>query len=444
MNEDLRVIRFADSINNYIAGPSVSNWNQICIQEGLGILPETHLITYVETQHRYNYPGVEVHEVNLADLSPEVASRMPAQPHFTAVNEALNAIKGLDGRIVAYAVSARWSPQAHQFSKFIKDVWKRDCPLVIEGHGSDVCGYQFRTFEALFSHVFSSADRVIIAETPFAKGYLKSEGYGVDNMMVLPTVVDWKNEIDKVRDTPILVDNTRERYEREFGIPADAPLVLTIGRFQPEKGHEYLAKASEYILKEHPEVYFGLGGGGDGTIPDLKDSIKTGHVKIIDRIPFRDFYPLIASCEAFVIASKEVWERGKLYFAETGPRTIVEAFATSTLRDLGLGCVTIATRSGGTPYKFNMDEWFDTAKIPHSDVPECPEFEELDVNVENAAGHGILVKQEDPEAMARGINLLLEDSTLKKRLLKNTERYVERWYDPKMLAREFRNVLDEV
>ncbi|HSS20774.1 MAG TPA: glycosyltransferase [Pyrinomonadaceae bacterium] len=58
----------------------------------------------------------------------------------------------------------------------------------------------------------------------------------------------------------------RERHRAELrarlGIPADAPVALSVGRLDPTKGHSYAIEALPLILKQHPNLHWVLLGEG--------------------------------------------------------------------------------------------------------------------------------------------------------------------------------------
>jgi glycosyltransferase involved in cell wall biosynthesis len=69
----------------------------------------------------------------------------------------------------------------------------------------------------------------------------------------------------------------------ELGIPAEAPVVGTVGEFRPEKGHRYLLEAAAHLRRTQPDVRFVLVGSGplEG---DLRD--RAGRLGLGDRVLF--------------------------------------------------------------------------------------------------------------------------------------------------------------
>ncbi|MBW2975453.1 glycosyltransferase [Candidatus Woesearchaeota archaeon] len=439
------VVRFGDSVNNSINGPSVANWNLLTKQQELGILGDTHLITYTQKEKTERYPsGLKVHEVDLKQ-SKEISARMPYQPHFKTVEKALEILPKLKNKVIAVAVSGRYSPQAQQFVSLVNKNTKKKAYLVVEGHGSDVCGYQLREFEALYRNIYKAADLVVLQESPIAKYYFEKEKFSTKNMAVCPTVVSWEDAIDKLKKNPGLIKDVRDKYYKSYNIPKGAEFILTIGRFQPEKGHRYLVMAAKKILREYPDLYFLLGGSGDGTISELRRIIgDEKRIKIIGKVPFSDFYALIASSKAFVIPSLEIWKKNRLYFAETGPRTLVDGLAAGIVGKN----VVIASDSGGTSFNFNLDKWLMKCFRLGSKTPKKPDYKNIfgnsRVKVYNANNRGLLVEQKNPESIVQAIRLIMDDNELSKTLNQEGSRYVTEWRSSRKIAGIYDKIIKSV
>ncbi len=436
----LSIVRFADSINNRISGPSVANYDLLLTQSEIG-LPDTYMITYKEKKKEIKYPEkVKIVEVPL-EQSKEVSARMPLQPHFKTINRALDIAKYLKEKVIVVAVSGKYSPQAEQFSCLLKTNYKKNCKLVIEGHGSEVCGYQFLEFKNLYGNIYKKADLVIIMETPFAKLRFKENGFPIDNMAVCPTVVRWEDKINKIEENREILEKIKRKYCRKYKIPFNAEYIITIGRFQKEKGHKYLIKAFKKLQKDYPNLYLLLGGSEKGTINEIKKLIKSNdRIKIIGKVPFSDFHPLIANSIAFVIPSIEIWKGKKLYFAETGPRTIVEALAAGIVGKN----VVIASNSGGTPWKFNMEDWLEKQiKIGYEAI-EKPFYKQILNGIYNANNRGLLIEQKNEKAIEEAIRIIIEDEKFAKKLNLEGRKYVKNWYSSIKIAKIYNDLLNYI
>lgn len=145
----------------------------------------------------------------------------------------------------------------------------------------------------------------------------------------------------------------------------ERPLVLSVARLDPQKGHRHLLAAAAEV----PEAVFALAGDGPErpALERLADRLS-----IRDRIRFlgerSDVADLLAACDVFVLPS--------LY--EGLPISVLEAMAAER--------PVIATAIGGT--------------------------EEVVIDGES----GLLVPPAEPEAMASALRRLLEDAGLRARL----------------------------
>lgn len=98
------------------------------------------------------------------------------------------------------------------------------------------------------ARVFASSARVI-AVTEYVAGLLADRGF--DRLEVLPCGIE----------TP-LADNAVSDVRRKLGIPPDSPLLLYVGRLEPDKGLEGLLLAFRHVLEALPTAVLLLVGGG--------------------------------------------------------------------------------------------------------------------------------------------------------------------------------------
>jgi len=130
--------------------------------------------------------------------------------------------------------------------------------------------------------------------------------------------------------------------------------------------------------------------------------------------------------------------------AETGPRTVIDAMACSVVGK----CVVIASRSGGTSWKFNMDKWLKRSLKPSSYVPDIPCYRKLinkkGVSVENANNRGLLFDQGNPKSIAKAINLVIKDSNLRKKLINGQADYVKEWYSSKRILKNYSKLIESL
>lgn len=174
-------------------------------------------------------------------------------------------------------------------------------------------------------------------------------------------VVVIPNGIDLARLAGPTSPEAAAALRREFGLPAERRVVITVGRLAPNKGQQHLVAAAPAVLARFPAVHFLLVGEGEAR-PALTAQIAAlgleGHVTLAGR---RDDVPaLLRGSDVFVFPS------------------LAEGFALALLEALAVGLPVVATRVGGA--------------------------EEAITSGEN----GFLVPPGDPEALAAALIALLD------------------------------------
>jgi glycosyltransferase involved in cell wall biosynthesis len=178
-------------------------------------------------------------------------------------------------------------------------------------------------FIALERFLARKTDRIIcVAESDRQSG-LRRKLFSPDQCVVV------RNGIN-----PTLAERSGEvRQQREaLGIPADAPIVGTVGRLHRQKGHWILIQATREIVRKIPNVHVLLVGDGPlrKRLEKLSQSLGLG-----ESIHFlgarRDAFDIMAILDVFVLPS--LWE-GLPY---------------SLLEALALGKPVVATATDGIP-----------------------------------------------------------------------------------------------
>jgi len=187
-----------------------------------------------------------------------------------------------------------------------------------------------------------------------------------------------------LKDEPVTVYNmppheaaiagrARERWK----IPADAPLVLYVGKQSFGKGTEVLLASVKRVHAVNPAVHFLLVGRENALIPVPEDSrlISTGalaHEEVMALYP-----------EADVVVLPAVWK-------EPFPRALLEAMAAAK--------PVVATRSGG--------------------IPELVVHEET----------GLLVPPKDSQALADALLRVVKDRLLAERMGRQGQERLEKTF----------------
>ncbi len=180
------------------------------------------------------------------------------------------------------------------------------------------------------------------------------------------------------------------RLRHALGVPANAPLLVTVARLAPEKGHQYLFEALQVLADRNLRPYLLLLGDG----PRRKElealATKLGlkeHVIFAGVLPHDEMMPLVQSADLFVLPSLQ------------------EGFGLAPAEAMLLERPTITTNVGG-----------------------------LTDLIENEIS-GLLVPPADALALTNSIERVLTDSNLSARLGREGRgRIVEQFGAPKIAA----------
>ena len=128
-----------------------------------------------------------------------------------------------------------------------------------------------------------------------------------------------------VRNLPNPVDLSRFQgldaawVRQQFKVPADAPLLVYVGRLTPEKNLEVLLQAFRLVLAESPAAHLLL--VGDGALRPVLERHAAGlPVHFAGAVPYAQVGYYLTAADLFVTAST----------SEVLPMTVLEALATGT------------------------------------------------------------------------------------------------------------------
>jgi glycosyltransferase involved in cell wall biosynthesis len=162
------------------------------------------------------------------------------------------------------------------------------------------------------------------------------------------------------------VAESRDSIRQSLSIPADAPVIGTVARLDPVKGHVYLLEAMPIVLKPFPRAYLVLVGAGPAD-DELRRRAK--ELGLAQAIVFtgarRDVPRLLHAMDVFVLPS------------------LREGFGFALLEAMTCRVPIVATRVGGIP---------EVVGNGHS---------------------GILVPAADPVALGEAVIRLLQDDDLR-------------------------------
>lgn len=192
----------------------------------------------------------------------------------------------------------------------------------------------------------------------------------------------------------------REAFHNRFADP-DQRIVLFVGRMVREKGAHILVEAAAHVLRRHPEAVFVLVGGGSS---DHLRVLAT-QLGVESRIKITGFIPDEELEKLYQTASVAVYP------------SLYEPFGIVALEGMAAGLPVVVSDAGG--------------------LPEVVEPEKS----------GLLTWANNPESLAWGINRVLDDETLARRLGRNGARRVREEFGWEGIAAQtldtYRRVIDE-
>jgi phosphatidylinositol alpha-1,6-mannosyltransferase len=225
--------------------------------------------------------------------------------------------------------------------------------------------------------VFDQADRVVTI-SDYTRDQLLSLGVPATRIAKITPGVDTRRFYpDEAAGLAI-----RARYHL-----GDRPVILTIGRLAPHKGHDVVIGALPLVLSQIPNVVYLIGGKGP-TLESLKalaqERAVSDHVIFAGYVPDEELPAFYNAADLFVMPSRQMLEAGEW-----------EGFGIVYLEANACGKPVIGGRSGGT--------------------------EDAVVNGQS----GYLVDPESPEAVAEKILGLLQNPVRAQRMGEFGRRWVK-------------------
>jgi glycosyltransferase involved in cell wall biosynthesis len=272
--------------------------------------------------------------------------------------------------------------------------WLAGIPVVVHTpHGHVFYGYYGWFLSTLFCYaerlLARLTDRIVTLTDRGAQEHVQNKIAGPLKFVTI------QGGIDLAQVRSVQVDPAVKR--KELGLPPEGPIIGTVGRLVPIKGHTWLLRAVPRVLAEFPQVCVVL--IGDGPMQDeLKElAAELGispHVVFLGTRP--DIPECLAALDLFVLPSLN----------EGMGRVLLEAMA--------VGCPVVATRVGGIP----------------------------DIVVDGTTG--LLVSPRDDRALAEAILTLLRDRSQRASYGEAARRQVDARFDVKTMVRNIERLYDEV
>lgn len=216
--------------------------------------------------------------------------------------------------------------EAHALA-FLPFSRKYGIPILLTFHGLPPYGViRLQSFDR--AKLYDGVDKVIV-NTQFAAKQVRSFGCDDNKITVLPQGVPLRDFQFSTRKPPM----------------GDEPLkLLSVGRFHREKGHHYALLALRRLLDSGISVkYTFIGVGPD--LPSLQRLAEkldlSENVRLINGLPSEEVRSHFKSSHIFILASIHA------------PGTFVETQGVVLQEAQAMGCIPVATRTGGVPEVIN-------------------------------------------------------------------------------------------
>jgi len=268
-------------------------------------------------------------------------------------------------------------------------LWQ-NTPGVALHHGYTDTDRKMRLYNRLDRWSLSHADRVVTVCRAFAQELADSTGVSIDQISV---------QHNSIRRQPPVSAADAEALRKRLGIGGDDRVVLSVGRLSREKAHIDLLEGFKRLREMKPAISCILIIVGDGPERSkLEAAAATLNCKahVIFAGQVSDVQPLYAIADVFALPSH----------TEGSPNVLLEAMAANL--------PIVATAVGG--------------------VPEMVE------NNESA----LLVRPNDPPAIAASIARLLADKDLAQQLATTASVLVDTQHNPEDYARSLVEIFREV
>lgn len=269
--------------------------------------------------------------------------------------------------------------------------WLARVPIRIGTHHGHIEGSS-KTLSWLHGRLTNSriCSAMVAVSAQVREYEIEREGARANRIIVI------ENGIEPFQDVEILKRN-RDQVRKQIGIEADTTLLLTVGRLTIQKGHTILLDAVPEIIKKHPKVKFVFAGDG----PQKQTlQAKVSELDLADYVKFLGVWSeiprLLFAADIFVQPS--LWE----------------GLSLALLEALQAGLPVVATRVEGV------------------------------VDVVEDERHAILVAANDSAALATGIEKLLDDASLRKRLSENGQERVKAHYSVDAMCVAYEKLINEV
>ncbi len=211
------------------------------------------------------------------------------------------------------------------FGYFAKKMFHKRFIVFLHGDG-DSPDIKLRS-DSIKAHFYKSVD-IFVVNSTFTKKRLQSKYFITDTKIITiyPGV-----------DTKIFFPNENQYIKKKLGL-ANKKILLTVGRLDKRKGHDYVIRSLPQVIAEIPDTIYVIVGDGDERQPliDLANKLDVQeYVKFVGAVSNADLPQYYNICDLFIMANR-ILENGD---AEGFGMVFIEANA--------CGKPVIGGRSGG-------------------------------------------------------------------------------------------------
>ncbi len=265
-------------------------------------------------------------------------------------------------------------------------------PCIITLHGSDIHGLRYPGLKWLNAKVIKRSDACTAnsSETARMAHHISMK----DDIAVVPMGVN-----------PCFLSAAHGGNAHQTGAKAEEKRILYAGRLIDLKGIDYLIRALPAVLKQFPETQLLVVGSGPmkDDLVNLSNSLNLAErVAYIDAVSQEELLDYYTSADLFVLPS------------------IVNAKGETE----GLGVVLLEAMACGLP-------------VVGSAVGGIP-----DIITDGETG--LLARQKEPDSLAEKITKILSDSPLRRKLVENGYRVVQKKFSWDKISEKFIEIYQEV
>lgn len=211
-------------------------------------------------------------------------------------------------------------------------------PVVITPHGNDIhmlpeINHGLRLnpeFKEKIEYAVMHAD-LVTSISGSIEDSLLSAGCKNNNIRSVPNGID----IDRFTRKQDL--NIRQWLK----VPAKTRLVLSVGKYQERKGHEYIVKAMPAIVEQHPDVKLVIAGGDTEALKPLINDLNMGENVILTGLIK---FPVMGNGGNDYLAA--IYQASSIYISGSVGEG-AEGLSLAVLDGMAAGCPIVATDISG-------------------------------------------------------------------------------------------------